>query len=85
MSSCARCFGRVLSGEQDDQRRTRCEGTHLGERGVPVSVDELRFHRRHRVHERRKQGRSVDAGDACAGHAVEHQQVRVVAGSGGQG
>ena len=55
---------------------------HLGERGIPVGVDELRLDRRHRVDERRQQRRAVDAGDAGADDAVEHQQVHVVAGPG---
>ena len=48
-------------------------------RGVPVRVDQLRLDARHRLDHRRQQPRAVDAGHACAGDAVEHHQVHVVA------
>ena len=81
----ARGLGGVLRRQQHDQRRARGERAHLGERGIPVGVDELRLDRRHRVHERGQQRRAVDARDAGADHAVEHQQVHVVARPGGEG
>ena len=54
----------ILRGEQDHERRTRRERTHLGECGIPVGVDQLRVDLRGASEERAPRRGEPAAGPA---------------------